>query len=225
LSKPPTPQLPTPLDASRVIITDDEADDVDFILRRCNNLRPRRVLIEKEAAKPRPTIAKAKTGWKRAPRAKQPAAGQSSRIGQPHRYLPGVFYKREAYSSLAGFGGALKAAGSSIQEEPAAAIAATERITTLTIANAMLTAEVASLNSQLTASEAGKLADVNAAKLVERGMAGTAINEAFQNGMNAAMRILSKKEVRPSSYDFLKGKSKKPSTSRNQPSESDDVSD
>ena len=160
---------------------------------------------------------------KRAPRKKQLQPGSVSRIGQPDPRNPGQFFRREAYAA-SGSGNALRTGtvqAETIQASADAADAA-KKIIELTVENQLLRKEVASLTSQQADAAAAQTLAVSTAQLLAHGSAASAINDAFQNGMNAAMRIMQKKEVKPSSYDFLKGKTKAATSRSVRSSESDD---
>jgi len=225
---PPTPTLPptptpepTPAASQQLVSTDSELDaekSPAFIQR--GNLRPRstmpeppRPVAEPVAVKPKPACRSAIGKGKRAsrPRTKQLPSGAVSRIGQPDPRKPGFFFTREAYNSGATGGGALQNAQVATALQTSTL---TQQIAVLVGEKAVLSEKLTSLTAQLASAATAQIVAVSNAQLEERSEGARLVLSAFQDGMNAAQRLMHKKEVRPSSYDFVapscssKGKSK-----------------
>ena len=124
----------------------------------------------------------------------QSASSSGSRIGQ-FNPRSGVIYTREPYATkYTAPASALKVAASGMSDE--AALAMAEKYSVLKVENATLKERVTSLEGQLIAKDILMVKSVQSAKLRERQAVSHELRASYQEGLNDAVRLMSKKEIK-----------------------------
>jgi len=176
--------------------------------------KPKLARIESSIAKgvKKKAISKAA----RAPRVKQLPDGQTSRLGQPDGR--GGVYSREKYAASSAISGMQKGAGLAAAEQAnTAAIATAARISALMIEVATLKEQGVAKDAQLAAAATHEISAVQQARLEERNATATMVQSSFQQGLNAAVRLMQQKEINiapPSSIKHARGRSASSSRSK-----------